>query len=97
MKMFEKVKKCIIGIGTSLLAIPARVFASSIVSLVNPQPDYGVVIGPRQSAITMILKIVKFFIIPIAILVGLVTYLKKSKSSKTIKILVTIGIIVITA
>ena len=72
-------------------------FAAPIIDNSMAQPDYGVVLGPRQSAITTILKIVKFFIISIAIFIGLITYLKKSKSSKKIKILVTIGIIAITA
>ncbi len=96
MKIFEKVKKCLISFATFLLLIPAKVLARA---RPDYQPAYGVDSEylDRLNAITMTLKIVKFFIIPIVTVVGLIIFFKKSKSSNKKKVLATIGILFIIA
>ena len=91
MKIVERIKKGLTGIGAFLLTIPAKVFA---IEIDPPAALYGV---PSPRVVDIIWTIAKFFIIPIALLIGLIIYFKKSKSSKKKKILVTIGIIAITA
>lgn len=94
MKMFEKLKKGLIGIGIFLLSIPTKVFATmeEMYDLYKPQPLYGVT---EPDPLEEIWNIGKIFIIPVALLIGLIIYLKKSKGSKKKKILVTIEIIFI--
>lgn len=97
MKVVERIKKGLIGLGAFLLTIPTKVFA---VDLDMIQPEYGVYEPEpiiRNNLINAIWNIGRMFIIPIALLIGIIIYLKKSKSSKKKKILVTIGIIAITA
>ena len=94
MKIVERIKKGLTGIGTFLLTIPAKVFAIGISDELQPVPMYGV---PSSRVVDIIWTIAKFFIIPIALLIGLIIYFKKSTSSTKKKVLITIGIITITA
>lgn len=91
MKKIERLKKGLIGIGTFLLTIPTKVFAEKDVKKISAL--YGPPPSANQGILTNILKIARVCIIPIAALIGLIVYLKKSKSSKKTKVLVTIGII----
>ena len=100
-KLFDKVKKIIFSIGIFLITIPQKIFAIDIDSIRDvdilygsPETLYGI---PRVSPIKSIWRIARSFVIPIILLVGLIIYFKKSKSSTKKKILVTIGIIAITA
>ena len=93
MKKIERLKKGLTGIGTFLLTIPTKVFAAQDVETM--QDLYGPPPSANQGILTNILKIARVCIIPIAALIGLIVYFKKSKSSKKTKILVTIGIICI--
>ena len=93
MKIVERIKKGLTGIGTFLLTIPAKVFAMEIIES-PPVALYGV---PSPRVVDIIWTIAKFFIIPIALLIGLIIYFKKSTSSTKKKVLITIGIITITA
>ena len=102
MKRFiSKVKKVIVAIVLAIISFPNKIFAAinpsalDIQDLYGPPPVslYGVA---RPSTVTIIWRIARIFIIPIALLIGLIIYFKKSKSSKKKKILVTIGIISIT-
>lgn len=97
MKTIERCKKGIIGIGTFLLTIPTKVFAVGLD--ITPQPAYGVDYPnvARIRPIVAIWRIVKTFIIPVALVIGLIIYFKKSKSSKKKKIIVTLITIAITA
>lgn len=97
MKIVERIKKGLIGIGAFLLTLPTKVFAVDLDMMV--QPAYGVDYPnvARIRPIVVIWRIAKTFIIPIALLIGLIIYYKKSKSSTKKKVLVTIGIIAITA
>lgn len=101
-KFISKVKKVIVVIVLAIISFPNKIFATinpsvlDIQDLYGPPPVslYGVA---RPSTVTIIWRIARTFIIPIALLIGLIIYFKKSKSSKKKKILVTIGIIAITA
>lgn len=104
MKRFiSKAKKVIVAIVLAIISFPNKIFATinpsalDIQDLYGPPPVslYGVA---RPSTVTInFWRIARTFIIPIALLIGLIIYFKKSKSSKKKKILVTIGIIAITA
>ncbi len=98
MKILSKIKNIIIGIGIGILTFANKVFAFSPMDIDYNEIEivsmYGV---PKPSPIRTILKIAKTFIIPVIVIVGLLIYFKKSKSSKKKKLLVTLGIIAITA
>lgn len=99
MKVVEKIKKVVVAIVLAIISFPNKIFAAinpSMQDLYGPQPValYGIARPP--STVTIIWRIARTFIIPIALLIGIIIYLKKSKSSKKKKILVTIGIIAIT-
>lgn len=100
-KFILKVKKVIIAITLATISFPNKILATINPSILNeilessqPVPVYGV---PKTSTLTIIWRIARTFVIPIALLIGLIIYFKKSKSIKKKKILVTIGIIAITA
>lgn len=96
MKIIKKVKKFFSAIGLFFITLSSKVFALTTDDIVNIQAAYGV---PQYSP-SISDKIwwgCKIFVIPIALLIGLIGYFKKSKNSNLKKILVTIGIIVITA
>ncbi len=59
--------------------------------LYGPEPSRA-----NSSTANIIWKIAGIFIIPIVLLIGLIMYFKKSKSSKKVKILVTIIVIAVT-
>ena len=98
MKILSKVKSVIIGIGIGILTFAYKVFALSPMDIdmneIGAVTMYGV---PKPSPIRTILRIAKVFIIPLIVIVGLLIYLKKSKSSKKKKLLVTLGVVAITA
>ena len=97
MKVVERIKKGLMGIGAFLLTIPTKVFAVddmdiiySVYGIPDPEPV-------KNNFINSVWNVCRIFIIPIALLIGIIIYFKKSKSSKKKKIFVTIGIFVITA
>ena len=92
MKIVKKIKKVLIGIGTFFLTISTKVNGIEIplYGMPNPEPV-------RSDLIKKIWNICRMFIIPIALLIGIIIYLKKSKSSKKKKILVILGIIALIA
>lgn len=97
MKIVERIEKGLIGIGAFLLTIPTKVFA---IDYMDIQPMYGIQEPEpvRSNLVNSIWNICRMFIIPIALLIGIIIYLKKSKSSKKRKIitvLITISIVVI--
>lgn len=99
MKVIDKIKKCIIGIGSFFVAIKSKVFANSMIKMkIDPiQPElpsalYGI---PRVSTAEKIVIIIQLFLIPIAMLIGLIIYLKRSKDNKITKILGIVGVIVL--
>lgn len=96
MKIVARIKKGLIGIGAFLLTIPTKVFA--IVHM-DIQPMYGIKepepVG--SNLVNSIWNICKMFIIPIALLIGIIIYFRKSKSSTRRKIITTLIIIGIVA
>ena len=100
MKIVDKVKKGLIGIWGLVLNVPTKVFAvierpvGDILYGIPepPQADYGI---PKPSAIELIWKFSKIFVIPIALLIGIIVYLKKSKSSSRKKAITVLSTIII--
>lgn len=99
MKILDKIKKGLIGILAFVLTIPTKVF-----SAIAEEPFIRPVLygppkePPKPSLIEIIWNIARNFIFPIVLLIGIIIYLKKSKSSKKRKIItvfVTISIVVI--
>ncbi len=93
MKVVNKIKRCLVGIGLFLIAIPNWVYG---LSNFPPQVEYGVPREPTRGE--QIWNIFKIFIIPFALLIGFIVYLKKSKSSakrKMTTVLIVLAIIVI--
>ena len=97
----SKIKKLIFSIAVVIISFPSKIFAaidpSAIQDLYGPPPTstlYGVY---RPSPVTIIWRIARTFVVPIALLIGIIIYFKKSKSSKKKKILVTLGIVVLVA
>ena len=90
-KLVNGFKKIFLMLGTFCISIYSKVFA---VDIAADQILYGVV---KPNPVKVIFKIAKVFVIPVALIVGLLIYFKKSKSSKKKKLLVTLGIIAITA
>ena len=91
----------IVAIVLAIISFPNKIFAAINPSALDIQDLYGPLPGTlygvaRPSTVTIIWRIARIFIIPIALLIGLIIYFKKSKSSKKQKILVTRGIITIT-
>ena len=99
MKILEKIKKVFLTIGVFLVTLPTKIWAIGIEVLPDlygpPQLDYGV-FRPRSIGILEnILKIVRIIVIPLILIIGIIIYLKKSKSSrlrKVITILLTVAI-----
>lgn len=99
-KIISKIYKVMVSIAIAIISFPSKIFAaldpSAIQDLYGPPPValYGVA---RPSTVTIIWRIARTFVIPIALLIGIIVYFKKSKSSTKKKILVTLGIVALTA
>ena len=96
-KIISKIYKVMVSIAIAIISFPSKIFAaidpSAVQELYGPPPTstlYGVY---RPSPVTIIWRIARTFVIPIALLIGIIIYFKKSKSSKKKKILVTFGIV----
>lgn len=93
-KFVSKIKKVVVAIVLAIISFPNKISTGiNYVPQAN-ETSYGVY---RPSTVTIIWKIARTFIIPIALLIGLIIYFKRSKSSKKKKILVTIVLITIVA
>lgn len=95
-----KVKKAIVTTGIAIISIPNKIFATmndySGQDLYGPPPiTREFLYGPPspKSAPKSIWTIFRWSIIPIALLIGIIAYFKKSKSSLKKKIIVTIGVV----
>lgn len=97
MKVFEKIGKVFVLIFIFLKGITAKVYATYIELKI--QPEYGVMEPVKET--TAFLKvwdiIKKLYFIPIALLVGIIMYLIKSKASVKKKIFVIFVLICIMA
>lgn len=100
MKVIEKIKKGLIGIGTFVSLLSSKVFATPL-DLRNEfyiPTAYGVPESESKYLVKNILFICRMFVIPIALLIGIIIYLKKSKSNikrKIITILITLLIVAV--
>ena len=87
----KKIKNLLISIGITIISFPNKIFA-----VVDPQPLYAptpvTISGKAPERIWLIM--IRILIIPIALLIGTTVYLKKSKSSKKKKVMVSIGMII---
>lgn len=91
-KVINIVKKMFISIGVFLFSVSTKVLAAiePAYGVRNLEPDlYG---PPRttNSSIPAFWKIARSFVIPIAFLIGVIVYFKKSKSSTKRKIITSI-------
>ena len=95
-KFISKTKRVIGSIVLAIISFPNKILAviNPIDIESEPGPKFGIPI--QITVMATVWKIARNFIIPIALLIGLIVYFKKSKSSKKKKVLVTIGIIAIT-
>ena len=93
MKIISKIKKIIFSAGIAIMALLRNVYAVDIAF----SELYGVE-DPDEtiSVLTVILNIVRFIIIPIVLLIGLIIYWKKGKDSNKVKFIGSIVAIVIT-
>ena len=98
-KIINRLKKIFIMIGTFCLSIYTKVFAIDAI-----QPMYGIPLDPelygvpRPNEIPMLWKIARGLIIPIALIIGVIIYFKKSSSStlrKIITVLIALSIVVL--
>ena len=97
MKNFiSKIKKVATAVGIAIISIPNKIFA-----MIEPHTLYGPptqnIYGPLEIIVNSFWTIFKWIIIPIAFLIGIIVYFKKSKSSLKKKIIVTICAIAIIA
>lgn len=86
-KIINKIKKILEIVGAFLFALSKKVQASA-------PPLYGLAPSePREltsNNMAPLLNILRLFIIPIVLVIGLIVYLVKSKSSKQKKIVISI-------
>ena len=90
----ERIKKGLIGLGVFLLTIPAIAFAIDRTPILYGMPAPN----PKPTILKNILDICRIAVIPLALIIGIVIYLKKSRSGKKRKIitvLIIIGIVMI--
>lgn len=103
MKILEKIKKVFLSIGVFLVTLPTKIWAVNMENFANHalemQPEYGVIepipIPRTYTILENIGKIISIIIIPLIFIIGIIIYLKKSKSSKlrkVISVLVAAGI-----
>ena len=95
--MVEKIKKGLMEIGVFLSLLPSKVFAISD-SMMRISPMYGIQEPEpvRSNLVNNIWNVCRMFVIPIALLIGIIIYLKKSQSDmkrKIITILITLSIV----
>lgn len=98
-KIINGLKKTFIIIGTFCFSIYTKVFAIDRI-----QPAYGIPLEPdlygvpRPNEIPMLWKIARGLVIPIAFIIGVIIYFKKSSSStlrKIITVLIALSIVVL--
>ena len=91
-KFISKIKKVIVLIIGVIIALPSKIYAvfdDQITSL------YGVYDPP--SPLEEFWKIARYFIIPIILLIGIIVYLTKKKTSTRNKVLIILAFIIVIA
>lgn len=99
-KLKKQFKKIFLMLGTFCISLYTKVFAVDTI-----QPMYGIPLEadlygvPRPNAIPMFWKVARGLIIPIAFIIGIIIYFKKSSSSILRKIItssIALAIVVLT-
>ena len=100
MKIFSKMKKILLSIGTFFMMIPVKIYGVSDIDKVVT-PLYGVERPPEKVEPTPfvkytlgLLEIMAVFLVPILILMGAIVIYKKSTFTQKVKLIVT-GLILI--
>lgn len=97
-KSWKKAKRIMLLAILTIISFPRKIFADTNESIVSDISTdvclYGV--PGNYYVIPCILKLVKVVIIPIALAIGMIIYLKKSKSGKKKKIIISLIVIAIT-
>lgn len=91
MKIKEKLKKCITGVGAFFTTITTKVFATEVNSILMEingasagEELYGIV-NPLQDVYLFsnyVLKICKFLVIPLVLIIGLIVIIQKKRDIK---------------
>ena len=91
MKIKEKLKKCITGVGAFFTTITTKVFATDVNSILMEingasagEELYGIV-NPLQDVYLFsnyVLKICKFLVIPLVLIIGLIVIIQKKEDIK---------------
>lgn len=95
MKIIDNFKKFIVSCGTAILSLPNKIFGVEQ-ELYGPPPTIGIgtMYGVEPVHDNTINNIVKFFIIPLAFIIGIIIYFKKSKSKVLKKVFVAISVLI---
>ena len=96
-RIFNKIKKVFITILTFFYVLPARVFAAVNINPADLQPQYlyGVEEPTGKLLIKFFFMIFRFFIVPIAFFIGIITYLRKCKGNTKKKLVIVLSILAI--
>lgn len=78
MKLLEKIKKGLIGIGGFLLMIPTKVLAMPDDAMIHAYLYGPPKEPPKPSLIEIIWNIARNLIFPVVLLIGIIIYLKKN-------------------
>lgn len=96
-KLWKKAKRIMTLVLLTIISFSRKVFADTIKLLEEEKnsitPLYGV---PNPTHELIIWRLAKGVIIPIALVIGMIIYLKKSKSGKKKKIIISLIVIAIT-
>lgn len=80
-KLISKIKKVVVLIIGVIIALPSKIFAYTY-KIPTAVPVYGI---PEPKPIEVIWKYARVTIIPLALIVGLIIYLKKRKKRENSK------------
>ena len=99
-KILKKLKTAFMLVLSFFITLPVKLFAA------NNDMDMQELYGPPPKSLShndpadisffeIFIKFISFVFIPVAVIVGLIIYFKKSKSQLKVKILITVGILII--
>ena len=80
----KKIKKIIVGIFSFLNALIIKVYAvidvNNLEKVIDTESDYGI---PRTIAVKSIFRIFGIIAIPLAIIIGIIVYIKRRKKKES--------------
>jgi glucan phosphoethanolaminetransferase (alkaline phosphatase superfamily) len=91
MKVISKVRKIMIAISLFFIGVSSRVLGAGM-EIIHAQPEYGVPMPP----VSRNWQILRTFIIPLILLIGIIIYLKKSTQTRLKKVITVVLVIVVT-